>query len=290
MAQSLWYLRRNDRVMGPFPSPQINELLSSGEVTPDWEISLNETDWLTIAESEQFDWVEPDRPDKPETDTPMWREERLKARQRWLGNLEAVDTAISHDPVQDGQTRQAIHKDHIKTEALLQAEKQRRISLVPSLLGILVLLMVGIGVWLGQREKPIQAGISSAANCALPASDGINWSHCDKRGLKQAGLRARNARMVRTRLDDAQLAGADLAYAVLTGASLRNAQLGGGKFLGAELTGADFSGADLAGADMRYSVLKGATLAGTRLDSARLDKATWMDGRVCAEGSLGLCR
>lgn len=286
MAQSLWYLRRNDRVLGPFPAPQINELLNSGDVTPDWEISLNEVDWLTIAESGQFDWVEPDQA----TDSPAWREERLKARQRWLGDSDVVDAAISHDPTRDDQTRQAIQKDAIKTQALLQAEKKRRISMAPSLLGILVLLVIGIGVWWGQREKPIQTGIGSAANCAMSASDGVNWSNCDKRGLNQAGLRARNAKMAKVRLDDARLQSADLAYAILTGASLRNVQLSGGKLLGAELSGADFSGADLAGADLQYAVLKGANLGGTRLDSARLDKATWVDGRICAEGSLGLCR
>ncbi len=286
MAQSLWYLRHNDRLLGPFPSPQINELLNSGEVSPDWEISLNEIDWLTIAESGQFDWVEPD----PAADSPAWREERQKARQRWLGDPDISDSAISHDPIKDDQTRQAIQKDAIKTEALLQAEKKRRISMAPSLLGILVLLVVGLGVWWGQREKPIQTGISLVANCAMPASDGVNWSRCDKRGLRQASLRARNARMEKVRLDDAHLEGADLAYAILTGASLRNVQLRGSNLLGVELTGADFSGADLAGADLQYAVLKGANLGGTRLDTARLDKATWVDGRICAEGSLGLCR
>ena len=290
MAQSLWYLRRNDRVLGPFPSPQIAELLDSGEVTPDWEISLNETDWLSIIESGQFDEAILGSRNLKDTDSPAWREERQKARQRWLGDPDIVDNAPSHDPVRDGETRQAISMDHIKTGALLDAEKRKRTSFTPPLLGILLLLMVGIGVWWGQREKPIQAGISSAVTCAAPASDGINWSHCDKRGLKQAGLRARNAKMEELRLDDAHLEGADLSYAVLTGASLRNVQFSGSNLLGAELTGVDLSGADMAGANLRYAVLKGAVLAGTRFDSARLDKATWVDGRVCAEGSLGLCR
>lgn len=290
MAQTLWYLRYNDRVLGPFPSPQIAELLNSGEVTPEWEISLNETDWLTIVESGQFDEAILDSRNIKDTETPGWREERQKARQRWLGDSDIVKNASSHDPIRDVETRQAISMDHIKTGALLEAEKRKPISFFSPLLGILLLLMVGIGVWWGQREKPIQAGIGSAAICAAPAADGVNWSHCDKRGLNLTGLHVRNARMEKTRLDDAQLGGADLSYAVLTGASLRNVQFSGSVLLGAEMTGADLSGADLAGANLQYAVLKGAVLAGTRLNSARLDKATWVDGRVCAEDSIGSCR
>lgn len=290
MAQTLWYLRYDDRVLGPFPSPQIAELLNSGEVTPDWEISLNETDWLTIVESGQFDEAILGSQNIKDTEAPGWREERHKARQRWLGDPDTVKNAPSHDPVRDGAARQAISEDHIKTGALLEAEKRKPVSFFSPLLGILLLLIVGIGVWWGQREKPIQAGISSAATCAAAATDGVNWSHCDKRGLNQKGLRARNARMAKTRLDDAQLGEADLSYAVLTGASLRNVQFSGSELLGTEMTGADLSGADLSGANLRYAVLKGAMLAGTRLDSARLDKATWVDGRICAEGSIGSCR
>ena len=290
MAQSLWYLRHNGRVLGPFPSPQINEFLDSGDVTPDWEVSLNETDWLTIAESGQFDGMADDQ-DAPGTkDVPAWRLERQKARQRWLGNEDLADSAVIHDPAKDRQVRQAIGRDHLRTEALLQADKRKRVSMAPTLMGILLLLILGVGIWWGQHEQPIQTGIGAAAACSTPAADGVNWTHCDKRGLKLGGLRARNARMAKVRLDDAQLPGADLSYASLAGASLRNAQLTGARLVGVELGNADLSGADLSGADLRYAVLKGAALAGTRLDGVLLDKANWVDGRVCPEGSIGTCR
>lgn len=290
MAQSLWYLRRNGRVLGPFPSPQINEFLNSGDVAPDWEVSLNETDWLTIAESGQFEWADPDRNDQAASGTPAWRLERQKARQRWRGSEDLVDSAIPHDPASGSRIRQAVGRDHLRTDALMQAETRRRVSLAPMLASILVLLIVGVGIWWGQLEQPIQTGIGAPATCAQAAADGVNWAGCDKRGLAQHGLRARNARMTGIRMDNAQVPGADLAYAVLTGASLRNAQLTGAKLMGAELGGADFSGADLAGADLRYAVLKGALLPGTRLDGALLDRATWVDGRICGEGSVGACR
>ena len=288
MTQSLWYLKQDDRVHGPYPVPRVAELLEAGSVDPDWEISLNGKDWLTIRESGQFEESARKWALRNEGD-PDWREERHKARQRWLGS-EGVEAMPIRDTSQDERTRQAIAQDHRRTEALLEEERSKRTSLVPLLLGILLLLVVGIGVWWGQREKPIQAGIALAADCAAPASDGINWSGCDKRGLAQAGLKARNARMAKARLDNAQLAGADLAYAVLTGASLRGAELKGASLMGADLTGADLTGADLSDASLEYAVLKDGRLPGVRLDRARLDKATWVDGRVCAEGSLGECR
>ena len=291
MAQALWYLRHNGRVLGPFPSPQIIELLDAGDVTPEWEISLNEADWLTIGESGQFNavraqWLENRQ---PETDKLSWREERARARQRWLKESEGLSDASVHDPRRDEQTRMAIQRDHSRTEALLEADKHRRKSLIAPLLAILLLLVVGIGVWWGQREKPIQAGIANVPNCAAPAAEGVNWTRCDKHGLQLTGMHARNAKLAGARLDDARLAGADLGYAVLVGASLRNAELSGANLVGADLTGADLAGADLTGADLQYAVLKAANLTGTRLDSAILDKALWSDGRTCAEGSRGQC-
>lgn len=290
MAQSLWYVRQDDRILGPFPAPQIVEFLDSGDVRPDWQISLNGQDWLTIVESGQFDEALLNAQDIKESDSRAWRDERQKARQRWLQEPDIVAEASSRDPVQDASLRRAISNDQLRTEALLQAEKHRRKSLIPMLLGVGLLLLAGGVIWLGQQDDGIQPGIASVANCAAAAADGVNWSRCDKRGAALGGLKARNARMARTRLDDARLGGADLSYAILTGASLRNVELAGAVLTGAELSGADLSGADLARADLQYAVLKGAAVAGTRFDSARLDKAIWVDGRECAPGSLGLCR
>jgi uncharacterized protein YjbI with pentapeptide repeats len=197
---------------------------------------------------------------------------------------------VSRDPQADALIRQAISHDQARTDALVQAEKRKRASLLAPLLTILLLLSVGIGVWWGQGEKRLQAEISPVADCSAPSADGINWSNCDKRGLVQPALRARSARMERTRLDQARLSGADLTYSVLRGASLRNAQLSGSLLLGADLTDANLSGADLTGTDLRYAVLKNADLTGARLDSARLGNAVWIDGRTCEEGAPGQCR
>jgi hypothetical protein len=291
MAQPLWYLRHDGKVYGPFPAPQIDTALAEGDINPDWEVSLNENDWLTIAESGQFAGTQTSQAaTDPATNPPGWREERLRARQRWLGEAGMAESALPHDSDQDAQARKAITSDHAQTEALLQAQKHARASPLAALLGILLVLSIGLGIWWGEPEKPIQTKIDLVADCAAPATDGVNWMNCDKKGFTQPGMRARNAKLEQVRLDEARLGGADLTYAILRRASLRNAQLSGATLLGADLTGADLSGADLKGADLRYANLSKANLNGTRIESARLGRAVWVDGRTCAEGAPGACR
>jgi len=293
MTQSLWYLRHENQVFGPFPAPQIEEALERGEVSPDWEISLNENDWLSIADSAQFKaekatWTAGDTTKLPQ-ETASWREQRQQARDRWLQDGSGV-TQVARDPVQDAAARNSIAQDHIRTHALLQAEKTKRTSPWVALLALVLVAGVGGTVWWGQRDKPIQAGISHAINCAVALTEGVNWTGCLKRGYAQPDVKARNARLDKTQLDDARLKGADLAYATLRSASLRNAELVNVNLTGAELSGADLTGADLSGADLRYAILTAADLTGTRLNTAQLGKATWSDGRICAEGSIGECR
>lgn len=288
MTQSLWYLRHEGQMFGPFPVPQIEEALKSGEVNPDWEISLNQSDWLRIADCAQFKaektaWVEGDS-----EDSAAWREQRQKARERWLHEGSGI-AQEARDPIQDAAARNSIERDHIRTQALLQAEKSKPAS--PWIVPLAFALIVGIGatVWIGQDDQPIQAGISQSVDCAAALSDGVNWSGCDRRAYAQAGARARNARMDKVVLDDARLNGGDLAYASLKNASLRNAELVNINLSGADLSGADLTGADLSGADLRYAVLTGANLTGVRLQATRMDKAAWVDGRVCAPGSTDVC-
>jgi len=55
----------------------------------------------------------------------------------------------------------------------------------------------------------------------------------------------------------------------------------------ANLVEANLTGATLTKASLRGANLKGAILSKTTLQGADLSGATWTDGRVCAEGSIG---
>jgi len=278
MAQSLWYLRHAGKIVGPYPPPQVKELLRAGEISGEWEISLDEQDWLPLNESGQFST----RLEEPAAGQMAWVEERQRARERWRGDSD--DEPVPRDARIDEARRHALGLDQQRTEHLVSVEQTRRPSLLIGLLALLVLVAVGVSVWWGQSDQPIQAALNQAVKCAAPAAEGINWNSCDKRGAALAGAMLRNARLDRTRLDDARLAGAVMEYASARGANLRNADLRGAKLTAVDLSGADLSGADLSGANLRYAAIQDILLAGTRLDHV-----VWSDGRTCAAGSVGAC-
>lgn len=81
-----------------------------------------------------------------------------------------------------------------------------------------------------------------------------------------------------------QLEGADLSGKSFRGVDFRGAELEKVNFQNADLSFASFKNADLEDAN-----LKGAKIEGANFANAELEFATWVDGRVCAEGSLGGC-
>jgi hypothetical protein len=86
-------------------------------------------------------------------------------------------------------------------------------------------------------------------------------------------------------LSGLRLAGFDLSRCNLKGADLSNADLERADLEESNLELADLSGAKMKMTDLRISGLKGA-----KLDRAIFDGAIWLDGTVCAKGSIGLCR
>lgn len=111
-----------------------------------------------------------------------WHEQRKQARKRWLGDSVGI-TEVAHDPAQDAAARSSIARDHIRTQVLLNEAKPLHASPLMALLAVLLIAGVGITVWLGQGDKPIQTGISQTVNCAAALSEGANWMGCAKRGL-----------------------------------------------------------------------------------------------------------
>lgn len=290
MSQPLWYLRQLDRVIGPFPAPQIQEFLHNGEITPDWQISLDEVNWIGIRDSGQFDETEGRAPNGGDVDRQAWRQEREQARHRWLNDGSDIAQAEAQDMARERRVRQALVQDMAETDALLKQDQVRRPPVIAGLLALLLVVGIIYLIWQGQQgQSGIQAGIGLQAQCAAPLAEAVNWNGCNKHGLAAPGVVARNTRMERVNLEGANLAGADLSYAALAQANLRNADLRGINLTGADLTGADLSGSDLSRADLRFAVMKNAYLNGVRLEGAQLGNATWPDGRICAEGVLGTC-
>jgi len=85
--------------------------------------------------------------------------------------------------------------------------------------------------------------------------------------------------LIGAKLEEANLQGMDLSGRDFSGADLEKANL-----QNANLTNTIFKNTDLEKAN-----LKGAKIIGAIFKGAELEFATWVDGRVCAEDSLGGC-
>ena len=86
-------------------------------------------------------------------------------------------------------------------------------------------------------------------------------------------------------LSGLNLVGVDLSRCNLKGVDLNHADLER-----ADLGESNLERADLSGANLKMANLRLSGLTGVNLDKADLSGAIWMDGRVCAPGSIGQCR
>ena len=94
--------------------------------------------------------------------------------------------------------------------------------------------------------------------------------------------------------------GCDLRGADLRGLNLNAANLEGANLMGANLEGVSLEAATLEDASCEKTNLRNAKLHGTSMDHATIDGAdfngadlqdvTWIDGRVCKKGSIGVCK
>ncbi len=136
-------------------------------------------------------------------------------------------------------------------------------------------------------------------NTLCKLEPGAQCTQAVRIGLEAPGIDWHESSLVQMRLDGANLQGANLSRAImhlsnLKGANLMLANLEGTHLHAANLRGTNLTMANLAGASLLDADLSGANLLGANLQKtiliqAKLGGATWPDGRVCAEGSVGEC-
>ncbi len=282
MTQHLWYVRKKEEVSGPFPAPQLQQLFSIGQLDLRDEVSLDGQHWISLLDSGVLDAEHGKATVEPDDD---WRREREMARLRWLNDTVEVSFQERPDDIGEVDNRLRHHEEEIRT--LLKAETNRRPAFVAGLATVLVVLVIGVGVWFGQSgESTIQTSlVSRVRNCNLAPAEGVVWTGCNKDDARLNRATLKNANLEKIHFERADLSGADLSYANLDNANLRGANLHGANLRGASLKQADLSGADLAGADLGFAVLTGALL-----DGASFRQSLWTDGRVCSEQSVGSCQ
>jgi len=269
----LWFVRHDGKVVGHFPIKEIAHSISQGEIALSDEISPDQVNWLPLSRFPGLASEQPAQETEPHTseeplsvDEQKWRDERAKAAIRWEHSVGAP------------------HDYRVPARPML-----KWFGAIAAMLAV-----AGLGAFIAsQLEEPEQQPIvipPPLPNCNIAPAPKVNWRGCDKSGTLLTGSDFTAANLSRTKFNSTDLSGSRFPSANLAQADLSYATLNQSGMVRANLEGANLSFAELRDADLSYANLRDTNLEGTVLDGAKLDQAIWSDGRVCAVGSLGLCR
>jgi uncharacterized protein YjbI with pentapeptide repeats len=316
--KQLWYTRRGSEVRGPFPAPQISRFILLGRIYDTDELSTDQHHWqkvsdvpVLVPEELKADLSDPEARER--LMIARMREDERSARDRRGKGEEGAPPEERRQRSEDDRRRHEEEKmlrhREIKTAIAEAAVQRRNHYFLRGVLATLTIAALIVGAWYYQ---PWQS--QDAVDCNAMPQPWVNWSNCLMEGVRLAtadlrGARMRNANLAGGDLRGSQLGGADMAYTNLVGTKLTGAHMGQVALVGANLRNAelkdadlkeanmayailqnaDLSGADLSNADLSNADLQGANLKSARLAGAKLDNAIWIDGQVCATGSLGSC-
>ena len=277
------YVRRGDKIKGPFPEGQISQSLLLGRIALTDEISVDKDEWQPVRSRPDLipDVLKAD-PDDEQV------QERLQAAKRW-----ADERRPGHEPSDDSRRPESFetleYRQH-RESVYSQLTKRKEFALIQA---VLVLALGATLVYLGFIYEPQQS--KTEPICDAPASPGINWSYCRMAGLQSIRSELQEANLNSAILTNANLFAskmnkAILKYADLSLSNLSYADLSGATLKGANLQNADLTQTILSQADLSYADFSGAKLEGVELTGATLDNAIWTDGRTCLVGSVGECK
>lgn len=291
----LWYTRKRGEVKGPFPVKMVRRFVLLGRLALEDEASQDGASWQPIA---QLPALVPREVLEAHTEegyqrllaARMREDERTGDRRHGRGGAPEAERRRRQD--RRGPEPEPIQEHRASRKQRLEAPPGGASNLAPGLGWTAILVAVLAGALFVYRSLPIVP--ERHIDCASAPAPGVQWSNCRLEGLGAPGVDLREADADNADLRGAELRGADLrqsnlAYTNLSTADLSYSDLRGARLVGAGLRRTDLSYTRLAGADLSYADLRGANLGGAELADVRLDKAIWLDGRVCAAGSVGRC-
>lgn len=282
----LWYTRHDGEVSGPFTTSVLRNKLLLGRLTLQDEVSLDKSNWSPISQHQEL---------QPDSDYIQAQHTKLPQDER--RGLDRRQTASDH-----GETFDRRRKDRRTPESdeeiarrqlrtfLMQRYRQRKERMFWPILGtFLMLFAIALLAVVHPTLLP-----SPLPTCSAPPQPGVNWDNCIKTdidlhdvNLDRAQLR--NSQLTHANLLNTSLIDADLAYADLRFSDMSYSTLEHAVMIGANLKQADLSHANLNGANLSFADLTSANLDGTDLKNAKLGNAIWINGTLCAPGSIGKC-
>lgn len=302
--RNLWYVRQGEKISGPYPEQLIARHVLLGRYKRHDQVSVDQSLWVTLEDVPELLPVETEQvADEKNPDKQAWREERKQAAVRWRDERNIPDrrnaqmegtplhpnrSSRDRRTMEESPETLAMRQRHAENELLLKKKRERFYATASVLIATAFALVIVISV--ASPVVPVKVGMAvSGADCKQPARQQVNWSGCDKNGVRLSGANLRNANLVTARMQGANLHGARLDYAQLAGVDLTMADLAQATLVGANLTGADLTSASLADADLHFADLRGARLDNVDLDGALLGNTVWIDGKVCGPDSVGQC-
>jgi len=278
------YIRKNDKIYGPFPPKQISQSLLLGRFRLSDEVSEDKEIWVSVQSRQDLvpEVLQGDLSDEQV-------QERLKAARRWADERRpehGVPADSRRSPESDDVLEYRNHRESIYHRFL----QRREFSVLQSMIVLLVISgVIYAGFYFSPDTKIEQP------SCDAPATAGVNWRNC-----RLSGLQSLKSDLQHAHLDSAILSGANLFASNLSDASLMYTDLSmtnlsyvdfsRAQMKGSNLQHADLHNANFSNADLSYANFTGANMQDAQLDGAQLDNAIWVDGRICLKDSVGECR
>ncbi len=285
-----WFTRHNGEVKGPFTLALLKSNWLLGRLNAQDEISQDQRHWRPIGDVIDLELIHTSTPIPEDAD-----QAKLYLDERDGFDRRQETTATEKQIQQRKQQRRArepaelVMQRQLRSRLLEGYRQHQERWLWPALSTVFVLL----GIFLAAIFYPTTFP-ESESDCQAPAAAGVNWENCvfNPINLQAADLsnsNLRNSVLRSSNLLNANLANTDLMYADLSRSDLSYANLANSKLKGADLRQADLSNSDLRQADLTFADLRGARLGGADLQGVMLSQAIWLDGRMCAPGSIGDC-
>ncbi len=293
--QQLWYVRRRDRLQGPFPCGTIRRFVLLGRVELSDQVSLDKKSWKPV--STVPDVVPPEvrkamkegNLDEVLIVARMREDERTGMDRRRDGESSEKFGRRATDRRQNEDEMVKKHRQARKELQELERKKRNRRPIFALTMSILLVSAgIGGGIYVGAPEAVPEP------DCTAQPAPGINWRNCRLIGLQAEEADLSGAILNNTILRQGHFSGtlfveSDLMYADLSGSDLSYGAFSSSSMKGVNLQRTDLTNADLSGADLSFANFHGAKIGGIRLDNARLDNAIWADGTICRVGSIGKC-
>ena len=285
-----WYIRKKQKITGPFPAGQISQLLLVGRLKIDDEISHDKDEWLLVSDVPS---LIPDVLKALDGEDGL---ERLAAARRWADERREErreDNAEIPSRQSNGrrQNESVIDVEYrSRRESIYRSfrEKPKRAFL---LLSTFIIIVIGL-LWGSFNYSPLV--LIDEPNCNELPRIGVNWRNCNKsqliavrRDISQSNLSSvilRDANLYASNFTQSRMDYSDLSNSNISEAIFQRANLKGANFKNTDSRGADFTSANLS-----YVDFTGALILDAKFKNADLSHAIWVNGKNCQQGSIGKC-